>query len=117
MKRLRKKRKASPVQLSLKHLRGLGWTVCIVEKYNRFAKVRQDAFGFGDILACRPMDGSIALVQTTTFSHLQNRYEKIRLNPKTWRWKRSGGQVILHGWHKISERGKRKTWVVHEQFL
>lgn len=50
--------KSKPVQRSLKILRENGWLVTIVERYIKppnmpFGK-RHDAFGFGDLLACRP---------------------------------------------------------------
>lgn len=44
------------MQRSLKHLKDNGWTVAIVEKWKHFPGmkfgVRQDVWGFGDILAC-----------------------------------------------------------------
>lgn len=52
------KNKSKPVQRSLAILRDNGWSVTIVERYIKppnmpFGK-RFDAFGFGDLLACRP---------------------------------------------------------------
>lgn len=52
------KNKSKPVQRSLGILRDNGWTVTIVERYIRFGNMpfgqRFDAYGFGDLLACRP---------------------------------------------------------------
>ena len=45
---------SSPTQRTLRWLRKLGWSACVVDKYNHFARVRQDAFGWGDILAYLP---------------------------------------------------------------
>lgn len=42
----------SPTARSLAHLRELGCRVKVVEKWNPFAKVRQDLFG-GDLLALK----------------------------------------------------------------
>jgi len=113
--------KTSPTQRSLKYLRDCGWIACVVEKYNRFAKVRQDAFGFGDILACRVIRLSqlrqIALVQTTTATHMSDRKKKILSLPTYLDWKTAGGLIILHGWSKKGPRGKRKTWEVVEEIL
>lgn len=81
---------------------------------------RIDAYGFGDLLACRkyPDDpGEIALVQTTTKAHMSAHKEKILAIPEFSKWKEAGGIVILHGWRKIGPRGKRKTWQVSEEVL
>ena len=43
----------SPTQRSLAHLKALGYQARVVEKWNPFAKVRQDLFG-GDVLALKP---------------------------------------------------------------
>ena len=42
--------KTSPMQRSLKHLRDAGWTCAIVEHWNLHAKIRQDLFGFGELV-------------------------------------------------------------------
>lgn len=50
---------SKPMQRSLKHLKDNGWTVAVVEKWipprgtMKFG-VRQDVWGFGDILASKP---------------------------------------------------------------
>lgn len=107
---------SSPTQRSLKHLRDAGWTACIVEKFNSFCKIRIDAFGFGDLLACKP-PGMIALVQTTTGTHLAERREKILSLTEHADWKAAGGIIILHGWAKQGPRGKRKRWTLREEIL
>src|SRR5271167_4627948 len=48
--------KISPTQRSLKLLRERGWTCQVVERWNQWAKVRQDLFGCLDILAISPRD-------------------------------------------------------------
>lgn len=55
------KNKSKPVQRSLAHLKKNGWQVAIVEKYLKppgaaFGR-RIDVWGFGDLLACRPVIG------------------------------------------------------------
>jgi hypothetical protein len=55
----KKKQKTHAKQRSMKYLRDLGWSCADVEKWipprgkMKFG-VRQDAFGIGDILACKP---------------------------------------------------------------
>lgn len=110
------KSRSSPTQLSLAHLRAHGWTVCVVEKFNHFAKIRQDAFGFGDLLACRKA-GEISLIQTTTSNNMRDRKIKVIAAPEFWKWKSAGGLVFLHGWAKRGPRGRRKLWTLTEERL
>lgn len=107
---------SSPTQRSLAYLRKQGWTVCIVEKWIEQAQKRVDAFGFGDLLACKPT-GEIALVQTTTAANMAARKAKIYAIPQAAVWSQAGGKVILHGWAKRGPRGKRKLWQVKEEIL
>ena len=87
----------SPTQLSLNYLRKTGWAVAIVEHWNSFAKIRQDAYGFADLLACHINHG-IALVQTTTANNMAARRKKIQQNVYAGEWKKAGGLILLHGW-------------------
>jgi hypothetical protein len=118
--------KTSPTQRSLAYLRKAGWTACVVEKWipprgkMKFG-VRIDAFGFGDLLACKDHSGdgmgAIALVQTTSLSNMVARRTKMLAIPEFQKWKDADGLVLLHGWAKKGPRGKRKTWQVVEEFL
>lgn len=92
----KKVKKKSPMELSLDYLRKGGWTCQIVEHWNAFAKVRQDCFGFGDILAFRT--GYIILVQTTSWDHVSHRRVKIQASPHYEGWKKAGGHIAIHGW-------------------
>ena len=96
-----------PTQWSLKKLRAEGWTCHIVEKWNQFSKRRVDAFGFGDILAMR--SGEIALVQTTSASHLADHEKKIKALPTYRQWYDAGGTVILHGWKNSKTCREKRT--------
>lgn len=116
---------SKPVQRSLKHLRDNGWTVCIVEKFIKHPNMpfgkRIDAFGIGDLLACRQLDGDhqpgqIALVQCCSTDFAKHK-DKLLAIPELQTWKDSGGEVILHGWAKRGPRGKRKTYQLREEFL
>ena len=105
--------------------------MCIVEKFllarggMKFPR-RIDAFGFGDLLACRMKAmvllpaitlSGIALVQTTTRANMAAHRVKILAIPEFQKWKNAGGIVLLHGWRKSGARGKRKTWQVTEEIL
>jgi hypothetical protein len=118
--------KTSPTQRSLAHLRKNGWTACVVEKWipprgtMKFGR-RIDAFGFGDILACRrgepALFGDIALVQTTVMSSMAAHKAKILALSEFQKWKDADGVVVLHGWAKRGPRGKRKLWTLKEEVL
>jgi carbonic anhydrase len=97
----------SPTQRTLAHLRKLGYTAQVVERWNQFAKVRQDLLGFIDVLAIG--DGRIVGVQATA-SAVAARVEKIRNEPRAREWLRAGGLIEVHGWAKKGAAGKRKTY-------
>lgn len=108
MKRNRKQSK-SPTQRSLAHLRKEGWTVAIVEKFNPYIKIRQDLWGFGDLLCFHPLRGIDMIVQTTTSANLAGRVQKVRENATAVLWLLSAHHRIeVHGWAKRFERGKKR---------
>ncbi len=121
---------SKPTQRSLKHLRDHGWTVCIVEKYIKHPNMafgkRIDAFGIGDLLACRSelldeghrtqINGMIALVQCCSTDFAKHKTKLLAI-PELQTWKAAGGEVIIHGWTKKGPRGKRKTWTLREEIL
>jgi hypothetical protein len=92
----------SPTQLSLDFLRKLGYTCAITEHWNSFAKIRQDLFGFIDILALA--DGRVIGVQTTSYSNLSSRVNKIMEHTNTPAVRKAGIQILVHGWRKIDGR-------------
>jgi len=120
---------SKPMQKSLKHLKDGGWTVAIVEKWKKFPGmkfgVRQDVWGFGDILACYSGVGNefnpkIALVQTTDWTSVSKHRAKILAIPEFRLWRAAGGLVLLHGWKKRPKdgvRGARKVWTLKEEIL
>lgn len=95
--------KVSPTQRSLKLLRSDGWNCHVTEKWNAFARIRQDAFGFGDILAFR--NDETTLVQTTSLPNVSARIKKILDIPEAHSWANGGGRsIIVHGWAKKGSR-------------
>lgn len=99
----------TPTQRSLAKLRDEGWTVAITERWNSFVKIRQDLFGFCDLLCISPSRGFLA-VQTTSGSNVSARIAKIQAEPRAGIFLAAGGKIEVHGWRKIGDRGKRKTW-------
>jgi hypothetical protein len=100
----------SPTQRSIKMLKDEGWEVAIVEKWNTFARIRQDLFGFADLLAMRPGDKP-QLIQVTT-TGIASRIEKIMNEPRALTALLSGFEIYGHGWRKIKVKrgGKAMKW-------
>lgn len=92
----------SPTQRSLKLLRDEGYTVAIVEHWNGFVKKRYDLFGFIDLLALRG-DETLA-VQTTSYSNVSARVNKIADHENVAAVRKAGWGIAVHGWHKVGNR-------------
>lgn len=109
----------TPTQRSLKNLRDRGYVAAVVERWNPAIRVRQDLFGFADLIAFGPGEGEpeVLLVQTTSTSNLAARRSKILENEHAQRWMRLGGKILIHGWAKRGPRGKRKLWTLREEVL
>jgi len=89
---------SSPTQRSLKYYRDLGFTCQVVEKWNPFAKIRQDLFGFIDIIAI--CGGKIAGVQSTSYVNHATRKKKILESEIAPLWLEAGGLIIISSWQK-----------------
>lgn len=96
--------KRSTTVLSMEYMNHGGWTCARVEHWNAFAKIRQDLFGWADIIAYHPQKG-IALIQTTGATHFSHRKVKMLASPHLAGWKRAGGHIWLHEW---SDKGLRE---------
>jgi carbonic anhydrase len=90
--------KQSPTQLSLNHLRKTCDAVQVVEKWNPHARIRQDLFGFIDILAIR--DQETIAIQSTSWSNVSSRAKKIAESPLVGAVRKAGWHIIIHGWRK-----------------
>lgn len=95
--------KTSPTQRSLKLLRDLGWHAQVVERWNPHAFIRQDLYGWIDIIAVHPTFGILG-VQTTTGDHLAHRIQKASGNAALVAWVVAGGKLCAHGWRKLKNR-------------
>jgi len=89
---------SSPTQRSLAHLREQGYTAAVVERWNSHARIRQDLFGFIDILALR--DGETLGVQATSGSNVSARVAKIAEHELVGAVRAAGWRVEVHGWRK-----------------
>lgn len=101
----------SPTQRSLKHLREQGYAVAVTEKWNPHARIRQDLFGFIDMLAIK--DGQTLAIQTTSASAFAARKAKIQGHENLPVVLLAGWKVIVHGWRKNS----KNKWVLREEVV
>ena len=104
----------STTQLSLNYLRKLGYTANIVEHWNSFAHIRQDLFGFIDIVAIKTGELGVLGVQSTSKSNISTRRRKIESLPEYIVWKGASNRIVIHGWAKSKKRNK---WELTEYIL
>ena len=90
----------SPTQRSLAFLREEGYLVSIVERWNPHARIRQDLWGWCDLLAIRK--GEVLAVQVTA-SAVSARIKKIQESETIGPVRDAGIRVVVHGWRKNSK--------------
>ena len=90
--------KASTTKLSLDYLREGGWTAEVVERWipGIGTAVKQDLFGFIDIVAIRN-DVTMG-VQTTTKGEMPKRVRKILAAEHLGAVSEAGWLIVVHGW-------------------
>ena len=96
----------SPTQLTLKLLRGDGWTAEVVEHWNPHARIRNDLYGFIDVLAVRGPE--TLAVQTTSHTNVAARIRKIADHPNVGAVREAGWAIRVHGWRKV--KGRWMLW-------
>lgn len=103
----------SPTQRTIKELKAQGFDCGIVEKWNAYAKVRQDLFGIIDILALDPERGFIGVQCTGSdySGHLRKLTEEKAQECLNW-IKTPGGVLELWAWRKVKVKkgGKAMIW-------
>jgi len=92
----------SPTQRSLEYLREQGYHCEVVEKWNPWKRVRQDLWGWCDILAIRRDE--VLAVQVTS-SGVAARIKKIQESDTIARVREAGIRVEVHG-HRKNSKGK-----------
>jgi hypothetical protein len=95
--------KESPTTRTLSLLREQGYTVAVVEKWNPHARIRQDLFGFIDILAIKR--GETLAVQATA-SGVSARLKKITESELLPKVREAGWTIQIWGWTKSAKTGK-----------
>ena len=107
----------SPTQRALALCRKYGWTAQVVERWNPYARVRQDLFGCIDLVV---LDGSSygpLGVQVTSGSGHSARVKKSIAEPRVAEWLRSGARFEVWSFSLRGPRGKRKLWTLRAQML
>lgn len=94
----------SPTQRTLKWLKDRGVTAAITERWNPHARIRQDLFGFIDLLALEA--GEIVGIQVTSGGNISARMHKISNETRAIKWLQSGGKIVVHGWAKRTKGGR-----------
>lgn len=102
----------SPTARSTMQLKKDGYIPAIVEHWNRFAGIRQDLYGFIDIVAMHPAHKGLLGIQTTSTANMSARVKKIINEPRARVWLTSGNSILVWGWSKKGERGKVKHWTL-----
>lgn len=106
----------SPTQRTLAALRNEGVTAGIVERFNQFVGphgIRQDLFGFIDVIAVYPDERGITGVQCCAGSGHAAHRTKIMENEHAPAWLKAGGRIELWSWRKLKVKrgGKAMRWV------
>jgi hypothetical protein len=92
---------SSPTQRSLEFLREQGYFAAVVERWNPHARIRQDLFGFIDILAVR--EGETLAVQATSGDNVSKRVTKISEHENVAAVRAAGWRIHVHGWSKRAD--------------
>lgn len=90
----------SPTARSLARLRADGWLAEVVERWNPHARVRNDLFGFIDVLAIR--GGEVLGVQATSRDNVAARVAKIGDHANVGAVRKAGIRLEVHGWGKMA---------------
>ncbi len=98
---------SSPTQRSLKLLRDGSALAAVTERWNAHARVRQDLFGFIDVVAIVPGQPGLTAVQATSAPNQAARLAKISALPAARAWLGAGNRIEVHGWRK-----SRGRWAV-----
>lgn len=103
----------SPTQRALKIYKERRCRVYVAEKWNTFSQIRQDAFGFGDLLVIDKPNKQILLVQVTSGNNHNTRKIKISKIQAAKDWLDSGGKIVVMSFKKL-KNGRYET---NEEFI
>ena len=90
---------SSPTTRTLARLRELGYVATITERWNAHARIRQDLFGFIDVLALR--EGEVLGVQACAGASASARVRKIEEHENLSAVRKSGIRIEVWAWRKL----------------
>ena len=98
--------KPSPTALSIDYLYSIGYSLVVKgERWNSFARIRQDFAGIIDLVAFKK--GETLGVQVTSRSNIPSRVRKIADHDSTPHIRDAGWKLMIHGWDK--HEGKHRV--------
>ena len=99
----------SPTQRTLKRMKESGdyKLVQVVEKWNAFARIRQDLWNF-DILGIS-ITGETHLLQVTSYGNMNARIKKLEDHESTPHLRDADWVLIVEGWKK-EKNGRYKSY-------
>jgi len=106
----------TPTQRTLRALRAEGRIVGTVERWNPHVGphgIRQDLFGFIDLIALDPQRGIVAIQSCgKSFSQHVRKILDSDCTQAAIEWLRCGGRIEVWGWRKVKLKrgGKAKVW-------
>jgi hypothetical protein len=106
---------SSPTSRSLQHAKKLGWHAQVVERWNQYARVRQDLFGCIDVLAIA--GDKLIGIQATSGNNHASRVAKALKEPRLRAWLAAGALFEVWSWAKQGKAGKRKLWTLRREPL
>lgn len=95
----------TPTQLTLRNLRERGYLAAVVERWNPHARIRQDLFGFIDVIGVKR--GKTIGVQATSFANRLARVRKMADHENIGAVREAEWALEVHGWRKIKNK-----WIV-----
>ena len=126
---------SSPTSRTLERCRKSGWTAQVVEKWNPYAKIRQDLFEVIDVVVCieprfmlppdaivadnntretfiRTREPQILGIQACAMASRAARVDKCNASAKAQAWMSAGGKLEVWAWRKIKVKrgGKAVRW-------
>jgi hypothetical protein len=107
----------SPTQRTLRELRQQGRIAAITEKWNQHVGphgIRQDLFGFVDLLVLCPENGFVGVQCCAGSGHASHRRKIVeRCTEYALAWLEAGGRIELWSWskRKLKRDGKAMRWV------
>lgn len=104
---------STPTTRTLALLRERGVRAGIVEKWNPHARVRQDLFGFIDIVALDDDRGIVGIQCTAGSAHAARRTKiQTEMREPALAWLACGGFIEIWSWskNKGGKRGGRTMW-------